>query len=80
VKEGGAVKAVDRWTLGHFLLGLYLGMSGMRLCFAVAFLLAWELYEVLFRTDVEEPTANRVVDVVVGVLGAALGGLVPLPA
>lgn len=68
-------KAVDRWTLGHFLLGLYLGFTMKSLVYVLIFLVAWELYEVFFRPDVKEPLVNRIIDVVVGILGGVLGSL-----
>jgi hypothetical protein len=69
-------RAVDRWTLGHFLLGLYLGFTMKSLVYALAFLVAWELYELLFRPDVKETLSNRIVDLIVGMLGALLSQLV----
>ena len=69
-------KAVDRWTLGHFLLGLFLGFAMKSLVFVLTFLVAWELYEVFFRPDVKESLANRLVDLIVGMLGALLSQLV----
>jgi len=69
-------KAVDRWTLGHFLLGLYLGFSMKSLVYVLLFLVAWELYELLFRPDVKETLSNRIVDLIVGMLGASLSQLV----
>jgi hypothetical protein len=38
--------------------------------YVLIFLVAWELYEVFFRPDVKESLCNRVVDVLVGLLGA----------
>ena len=69
-------KAVDRWTLGHFLLGLYLGFAMKSLVYVLLFLVAWELYELLFRPDVKETLSNRIVDLIVGMLGASLSQLV----
>jgi len=69
-------KAVDRWTLGHFLLGLYLGFAMKSLIYVFTFLVAWEFYEVFFRPDVKESLANRLVDLIVGMLGASLSQLV----
>jgi Co/Zn/Cd efflux system component len=69
-------KAVDRWTLGHFCLGLFLGFTMKSLVFVLAFLVAWELYELLFRPDVKEALSNRIVDLIVGMLGALLSQLV----
>jgi hypothetical protein len=65
-------KAVDRWTLGHFLLGFFLGFTMKSLVYVLVFLVAWELYELLFRPDVKESLANRLVDLIVGMLGALL--------
>jgi hypothetical protein len=69
-------KAVDRWTLGHFLLGLYLGFTMKSLVYVLIFLVAWEFYEVFFRPDVKEALSNRIVDLIVGMLGALLSRLV----
>ena len=69
-------KAVDRWTLGHFLLGLYLGFSMKSLVYVLAFLVAWEFYEVFFRPDVKESLVNRIIDLVVGLVGALFSQLV----
>jgi hypothetical protein len=66
---------IDRWTIGHFILGLFLGMTMKTLLFALIFLVGWEVYEILFRPDVKESLANRVVDVLVGTLGAFLGSI-----
>jgi hypothetical protein len=40
--------------------------------YVLIFLVAWELYELLFRPDVKESVCNRVVDLLVGLLGAFL--------
>ena len=69
-------KAVDRWTLGHFCLGLFLGFAMKSLVYVLIFLVAWEFYEVFFRPDVKESLANRLVDLIVGMLGASLSQLV----
>jgi len=69
-------KAVDCWTLGHFLLGLFLGFSMKSLVYVLIFLVAWEFYEVFLRPDVKETLSNRIVDLIVGILGASLSQLV----
>jgi len=66
------LKCVDRWTLGHFVLGLFLGFAMKHFFYVLIFLVAWELYEVFFRPDVEESPCNRIIDVLVGLLGAFL--------
>ena len=68
---------VDKWTLGHFILGLFLGFTMKHLFYALIFLVAWELYELLFRPDVKESLCNRVVDLLVGALGAFLAATPP---
>jgi hypothetical protein len=69
-------KAIDKWTLGHFLLGLYLGFAMKSLVYVFVFLVAWEFYEAFFRPDVKESLSNRIVDLIVGMLGALLSQLV----
>jgi hypothetical protein len=69
-------RAVDKWTLGHFLLGFYLGFAMKSLVYVFIFLVAWELYEVFFRPDVKESLLNRIIDVIVGMFGALLSQLV----
>jgi hypothetical protein len=65
-------KAVDRWTIGHFLLGFFLGFAMKSLVYVLVFLVGWEFYELLFRPDVKETLSNRIVDLIVGMLGALL--------
>jgi hypothetical protein len=69
-------RAVDKWTLGHFLLGFFLGFAMKSLVYVLVFLVGWELYEVFFRPDVKETLSNRIVDLIVGMLGALLSQLV----
>ena len=69
-------KAVDVWTIGHFLLGLFLGATMRSLTFAISFLIIWEIYEWKFRKDVKEKMINRVIDVVVGLIGALIGSAI----
>jgi hypothetical protein len=38
--------------------------------YVLIFLVSWELYEVFFRPDVKESPCNRIIDVLVGLLGA----------
>jgi hypothetical protein len=64
--------AVDRWTLGHFILGMFLGWTMKNPFYALIFLAGWEWYEVFFRPDVHESLPNRLIDVLVGFLGVLL--------
>jgi cation transport ATPase len=65
--------ALDKWSIGHFLLGLYLGLSMRSLFWVLLFLIFWEFYEVFFRPDVKEDRLNMLCDVAVGFIGAVVG-------
>jgi hypothetical protein len=67
--------ALDRWSIGHFMLGLYLGFSMRSLLWVALFLIFWEFYEVLLRPDVKEDKLNMLCDILIGLLGSIIGQL-----
>lgn len=70
---------VDLWSLVHFLSGALLALGffglGFGLLWTIAsslvLLIAWEVFEWAIR--IIEPTANVMVDILVGALGLAIG-------
>ena len=65
--------AFDKWSAGHFMLGVFLGFSMRSHVFAIAFIVAWECYEKLFRKDVKESTSNVIADISLGIIGVLFG-------
>ena len=71
-------KYFDTWSVVHFLSGFilvavfdWLGFGFIwTMLYSVAVLLAWEAFEALVK--IIEPSANVIVDIVVGLAGAAV--------